>query len=935
MQVKFLFRPNLRPSLWWALAVFLWAPCAFATPWPVSDVASDPSVRMGVLPNGMRYVIRKNNTPANAVSVRFSVDVGSTDEAGGQRGFSHFVEHMAFRGSKNFPDGELNRSLERLGLRFGADTNASTSQYRTEFRFDLPGAKNIAEALAITRDIAGNVSFAAEAVETEAGVVMSESAMRGDPSRRAGLAELRYVLADTRAAATPGSESDIVEHPMPADLLRFYRAWYRPDRAILTVVGDIDPDGLEHDIAARFADWNGEGPAGAKPVFQIPFQRGLEARLHVEEGAPNRITLSWVRPPDAHPTDRAAWKRDHIHGVVFQIINRRLSAMASSSSHPFVYARAGEQEALRAANLFSLSAGFESGEWNKALGALAQTRLALLKSSVSQAEIDSVVVAQKAAAQRQEAAADTRTTQGLAGNLAGTTAINELPVSPAQVRAAIDADLTGLTPEIVAQALKEMFNGDPLIFVSSRTALTATENAVLEAYRAVVDDSQPLASPAAVQLVAWPYTDFGAPGRVIESKNAADIGVTSIRFANNVRLLVRPSKLRLNQVLVTVKFGNGRLGLPKDRAVSSWLPGAAAAGGLGALSTPQIVTALSGKSYGLGLIMGDGAFALSGGTNNQDLPTQLQLFAAFIKDPGFRPEAFEQFRQQSIGRLRSADATPQGVMGLKSPEILHDGDKRWASPSLDEIRAATVSDVKSLLEPALAQSPIEVVITGDTNVEDATHAVATTLGALPVRVGRLARLSADNDVAFPAAASQPVVLKPSAPSAQMLVSASWATGSLFADVNRGAAVELLTALLRERLLDDLRGHGLSYSVQVASPSSVTFDYGIISAAATMPTNKAQAFYDAVDKAVAALNAGEISADAFARVRAPMLESFKRALQTNDYWQSLLIGGWNEDAKFSRARSIGQALEKVTIADVVAAANKYLVPSRMVRISAGS
>jgi len=155
------------------------------------------------------------------------------------------------------------------------------------------------------------------------------------------------------------------------------------------------------------------------------------------------------------------------------------------------------------------------------------------------------------------------------------------------VRAAIDADLTGLTPEIVAQALKEMFNGDPLIFVSSRTALTATENAVLEAYRAVVDDSQPLASPAAVQLVAWPYTDFGAPGRVIESKNAADIGVTSIRFANNVRLLVRPSKLRLNQVLVTVKFGNGRLGLPKDRAVSSWLPGAAAAGGLGALSRPR------------------------------------------------------------------------------------------------------------------------------------------------------------------------------------------------------------------------------------------------------------------------------------------------------------------------------------------------------------
>ena len=925
----------LRFSLCWALAAFVWAPCALATPWPVSDIPPDPAVRLGVLPNGMRYAIAKNNTPANAVSVRFSLDVGSTDEAVGERGFSHFVEHMAFRGSKNFPDGELSRSLERLGLRFGADTNASTGQHRTEFRFDLPGAGSIAEALAITRDIAGNVSFAPDAVETEAGVVMSEAGMRGDPARRAALAGLRYVLADVRAAATPGGEGDIVEHPSSADLLRFYRAWYRPDRAILTVVGNIDPDALERDIAARFTDWSGDGPAGAKPVFHIPFGRGLEARLYAEEGAPNRITLSWVRPPIAHPLDRAAWKRVHIRGVAVQIINRRLAAMASSAGHPFVNAGAGEQQAFRAANISTLSARFESGDWKKALDALAQIRLALLKSSVSQAEIDSVVMAQKAAAQRQEAAADTRTTSGLASSLAGTTALGEIPVNPAQARAALDADLAGLTPETIAPALKDMFDGDPLIFVSSRTALTATESTVLEAYRAVVDAAQSLASPAPGQMAAWPYTDFGAAGEVVESKSIADIGVTSIRFANHVRLLVRPSKLRLNQVLVTVRFGDGRLGLPKDRAILNWLPGGATAGGLGALSASQIVTALSGKSYGLGLILGDGAFSLSGGTNNQDLPAQLQLFAAFIKDPGFRPEAFEQFRQQSIGRLRSADATPQGVMGLKSAEILHGGDKRWASSSLDEIRAATVSDMKSLLEPALAQSPIEVVITGDTSVEEATRAMAATLGALPVRARHRARRAANNGVVFPAAAPQPVILKPSAPSSQSLVSASWATGSLFADVERDATVDFLAALLRERLLDALRGHGLSYSVQVGSPSSAAFDYGIISAAATMPPDNIQAFYDAVDKAAAALRNGEISADAFARVRTPILESFKRGVQTNDYWQGLLTGGWNEDVKFNRARNLGQALENVTIADVAAAAKKYLVPDRMVRILAGS
>jgi zinc protease len=919
-----------------ALIAFVFATSAFATPWPVGDLAPDPSIKLGELPNGMRYAILKNQTPANTVSVRFSMDVGSTDEGPGQRGFSHFVEHMAFRGSKNFPDGELNRSLERLGLRFGADTNASTSQYRTEFRFDLPNAANIGEALAITRDVAGNVSFEPGAGETEAGVVMSEAAMRGVPGRRAAVDELHFLLVDTRAAATPGSEADIVEHPAASDLLRFYRAWYRPERAILTVVGDVDPDAVAKDIAARFSDWTGAGPAAAKPVFQIPFQRGLEARVHVEQGASNAVTLSWVHPPVRRPLDAVTRKQYLVRNVVAQIVNRRLAAIASSPDHPFVNARTGEQEAFRAADVTTLSAGYESGDWNKALSALAQTRLALLSASVAQAEIDSVVTAQRAAAERLEAAAATRTTSGLASGLAAIGAADEIPISPAQGRATLEADIAGLTPEIASEALKQMYGGDPLIFLSSGTALAATEEkTVMDAYRAITDERRPTAQPANSPAVAWPYTEFGATGRVVESKNAADIGVTTVRFANNVALLVRPSKLRLNEVLVAVTFGDGRLGLPKDRAIVNWLPGGAVGGGLGALSTTQIVTALSGKSYGMGLTLGDGAFALSGGTSRKDLETQLQLFAAFIKDPGFRPEAFEQFRQLTIGRMRSADATPQGVMGLRSAELLHDGDKRWAVPSLEEVRAASTADLKAILEPAMAQGAIEVVITGDTSVEDATRAVAVTLGALPFRPGRHVRRAADNDTAFPAATRQPVVLKPSTPSSQILASASWATKSLFSDFQSDAAVELLSGLLREKLLDDLRGHGLSYTVQVSSPSSVTFDYGTISAVATVPTGKVQAFYDAVDKAAAELRDGRISADEFARVRAPALESFRKATQTNGYWQALLMGGWNAEAKFDRARNLQRALESATAQDVIAAAKKYLTPERMMRISAGS
>jgi zinc protease len=925
----------MRKPLWCLLlAALVCASPVTAAEWPRTDVTPDPAIRLGVLPNGMRYAIMRNQTPAGAVSVRFSMAVGSMHEAADQRGFSHFVEHMAFRGSKNFPDGEINRSLERLGLRFGADTNAATAQNMTVYRFDLPAADpgSIADALAITRDIAGNVSFDAAAVETEAGVILSEAAMRGSPSFRSNKAEMEFEIVDPRATAMPGSDSTIIAHPSASQLVRYYRAYYRPERAVLTIVGDVDPDRLAGEIAARFADWRGVGEGRSDPVFKVPANRGLEAHIDVEAGVPARLVLAWVQPPIPHPIDRATYKRLRINSIALSIANRRLAAIATGPDRPFVGVSAGQRDAWRAAQLYTLSAGFE-GDWQKALRALAQTRLALLHAPVSQAEIDSVVAAQTAAVQRTEASAETRSSPALAGALAANAIIGDIAVSPAAMRVAADEDLAGLTPDRIGQAWREMFGaGDPLIFVSSRAPPDGGETAVMDAYRAAVDDAKPPSATA--QAVKWPYASFGPPGRVVETESAPDIGVTSLRFANNIRLLVRPSRLRLNQVLVSVKLGNGRLGLPKDRPVASWLFGGIVPAGLGALSATEMVTALSGKSYSLAFGVGDGTFFFNGQTTSQDLETQLQVFAAFIKDPGFRAAGFEQFKQQSIARLRVADTTPAGVMDLMSPGILHGGDKRWVAPTLSEIGAVTVDDVRVLAKPVLAETPMEVVITGDTTVEAATRAVAATLGALPARPDQPLKLTPDNDAAFPAG-SPTVVLQTSTASSQALVSMAWATRGFFADLKDDAALHLLMAILRERLLDAVRGQGLSYAVQVAMPSSPTFDYGYILASATMPAGKAQIFYDAVDRIAADLKAGRIDADAFARSRAPTVQDLRKTIQMNDYWFGLLNSGWDVQARFNHARSYEQILENVTPEDVAAVARKYLTAERMVRISAGS
>jgi zinc protease len=168
-----------------------------------------------------------------------------------------------------------------------------------------------------------------------------------------------------------------------------------------------------------------------------------------------------------------------------------------------------------------------------------------------------------------------------------------------------------------------------------------------------------------------------------------------------------------------------------------------------------------------------------------------------------------------------------------------------------------------------------------------------------------------------------------------LATISWATrGFSFAELKEDAAQQMLAAILRERLMEEVRGSGMSYSVSAGSQSSTGFDYGYFSATATMPAGKSEAFFNAAGKVIAALKAGEIGADEFERSRTPTLAAFRQGMQTNDFWSGILNAGWDTEVKLDRARHYEQALESVTPADVAAVARKYLTDARMIKISAG-
>jgi zinc protease len=921
-------------------ALFAIAGCAVPggdTQWPHSDIPPDPAVRFGVLDNGMRYAILANHTPAGALSVRFTIEAGSMQEAPDQRGLAHFVEHLAFRGSAHFPDGEIDKSLQRLGLRFGSDTNASTSQVRTTYQFDLPraDAQSLDTALSISRDVAGNLDLSEKAVATESGVILSELKLRDTPSYRALVSEMDFELGDPHATAMPGGDPAIVAAAPIARIRDFYHAFYRPERAVLVVVGDIDPAKVETEIKSRFSDWHGAGKQGADPAIHVKLSRGLQTRLFAEAGASSTIHLVWLHPLDPKPTDRVHNRIDDVNSIALALLNRRLQQLATSPARPFLAARAGRGEAERAAELVTMSISYEPGKWQGALNAAEQARLGLLGSGVTQADVDRIAGELHAAHSNASLAAATRATRGLAGQLAAVAADGDIFTSPAQDLAMTDEDLKGLTAAQVNAALKALFTGGgPLIFVSGITPIQGGDQAVRTAFL----DSEKQGATAAAPLVAdtsWPYGDFGAPGTVAETRQVADLGVTFIRFANGVRLAVRPSKLRANQVLVSVKVGNGRLDLPRDRLSAAWLAGALVQGGLNKIDYTAMQRALAGKSYRFGFGVGEDGMLFSGTTTPGDIDTQLQVLAAYMCDPAFRPEAFEQFKSASVARRKQADAVPGAILQREAPEILHNGDKRWASPSIEEMQAGRVEDVRALLTPVFESGAIDIIIAGDIDAAKATQSVAATFGAFAPRTGVRSVVGSANGARFPAGAAVPIKLGAPTTDDQAIVTLSWPTHGRFPDIKGDAVLQLLSAVMQDRLFAELRGMGAAYVAGMGASSSRVFDYGYLQASAQMKPADLAKFDVALDRIAAEVKEKGVAADELDRAKTPALEELERSRQTNDYWMAVLDGAQEDEHRLDLARDYEAALKSVTAADLQAAARQYLADDRAIKLVVGA
>jgi zinc protease len=922
------------------------APKLKAGEWPQaqSDLKPDPNIRFGALPNGMRYAIMKNATPPGQASLRLRIDAGSLMETDDQQGLAHFLEHMAFNGSKAVPDrGEMVKILQRHGLAFGADTNAQTGFDNTTYKLDLPKTDEdtIDTTLMLLREAAGNLALRQDDMNKERGVILSEERLRDTPSYRITKARIGFLMAGQLPPKRfPIGLVPIIQSAKRDRIASFYAKYYRPDRATLVAVGDFDPAEMETKIKAEFGDWRAAGPEGPEPDLGRVEKRADAFKLAVEPGSPTTLQLAWTTPPDLSSDTGAKRRRQTIEQLGLAVLNRRLATLSRQENPPFISAAAFRGDQLRAERVTGVVVNAQPDHWKEALAAAEAEVRRAIKYGVRPDELTREVTEQTESLKLAAAGAATRRTPAMADEIAGTLDDDVVETSPADDLDYFQALTKDLKPDQVSAALKDVFDGSgPLVFMSAPAAIDGGEGALKAAF--VEDRAKPVAPPEALRQVDWPYTDFGSPSKVADRQDVADLDAVFVRFDNGVRLTVKPTKFREDQIMVKVRFGQGLESLPPDHQSMTWASFAFAEGGLKQISANDTERALAGQAYRVGFGAEDDAFVLAGETRPSDLSTQLQVLAAYVTEPGWRPEAFQRMKSFGETLEQQYQSTDGGVFGRDLQGLIHAGDRRWTFPSKAEIETEQPDDLISQLAPALQSGSVEVIVVGDITVDKAIDAVAQTFGALAKRPDQPAPAPPPHAPAFPAAVAKPVIDTHNGRPDQAIGFIAWPTDDFFADPQAARVNAILGEVMELKMIDLMRlGEGVTYSPSSRySASYVWPHFGFISAQVEEPPAKLDGFFADVDKIIADLKVKPVTPDELNRAKKPRIDGLEKQMATNEYWVAGLSGAQTDPRRLDALRSAEAGLERVTADDVQKAAQTYLVGDKawkfVVQPSAGA
>ncbi|MBU6367615.1 MAG: insulinase family protein [Gemmatimonadetes bacterium] len=799
-----------------------------AAPAPADSFAAasrlpvDPAVRIGTLANGLRYYVRRNARPEQRAELRLVVNAGSILEDADQRGLAHFVEHMAFNGTRRFAKNDIVKVLESLGVRFGADLNAATGFDETVYILPVPtdSARALEQAFAFLGDVAGGILFDSAEVVRERGVVLSEWRSGLGAGERIRARQFPVIFRGSRyAERLPIGDTAVLQRATPGPLRRFWRDWYRPDLMAVVAVGDADPARLEGLVRATFGGLR--APARPRPRTQAPVplhDSTLVSMATDPELTTSSVMVLWKRPPRPVRTV-GDYRDDLVASLQAQMLNRRFGELRLKPDAPFLGAGAERGTLVRGSAYDALSATAKEGALLPSMRTLLveaerARRHGFLAAELERAKVGLLRAYERAWLERDKSPSETFVAEYVDHYLEG----EPIP-GIAWEYAAVQRLLPGITlAEVNAAMARETTLGGTRRPSRNRVVtVTLPEKAGLaaptdSAVRAVLREAATVAVTPWVETVADGALVPSPPasGRIVAEDSVPGLGITTWTLANGVTVHVKPTDFNADQVLLT-GWGAGGASLAPDSLVvaAALATTAMERGGAGPFSLVDLGKKLTGKVASASASVGELTQGFSGRAAPRDLEVMFQLLWLRLTAPRVDTAAFRTLQQQLDAVVRNKDANPAAVYADTVQVTLARNHPRARPLSAATVQGLSLDAMADFYRARFADfSGYTVIIAGNVDLAALRPLVAQWLGALPA-TGRRETFR-DNGVRTAAGPLEKVVRKGVAPQSQTTVVLS---GEAPWSAQEGYLLGSLAQLLQERLLDRLReALGGTYSV---------------------------------------------------------------------------------------------------------------------------
>ena len=877
------------------------------------------------------------------VSIILQVGAGSGDEQPNERGVAHFLEHMAFNGSTHFPPGTVMKRFADIGVSIGRDQNAETGFDTTTFSLDLSEITTDRLDMSFTwlRDLADGLTISQSEVDRERGVIMSEyvgsrSAL-GDIAEASEKFQLPGLLGPQRA---PIGLTSIIQ-TVNADTIRgFHDRWYRPENSVVVAVGDLSREELKARIIDAFGSWTNDTPQAQAASTVTSRQSEPPDRGADRDRRPRAADAAGV-PRHGQGSGPAGRRRIAHAGFRSRALAEHLgqarSALSSGANPPFISAEISRSEMFKAADLTCVTATLRDQNWQRRSPRHLQVAMRRLsRYGLTEDEYRAGLKGLNAQVEAEVGQAPTMTGSQLAQSIVSNLQNNGTFSTAEEDQRIGRLALTQLSRAKVDAEVNRVWThaAPPLIVLIGNKPEQQAQ--VVQTWRQA-EASAPPAPPAAHEGRAWAYASFGPPGQVARREELPDIGATRIAFANGVRLNFKPSQNAQDRVELRVRFGAGQEELdPKDLPAARLGATLLREGGLAKNDFGDTVRFCEGHACDFELSVGRDAFEIGGATRPSDLDVELQLIAAYLSDPGFRPavDARIPTAVKTLYKLTRAEpgfaaalARTNALPPPRVPLLPEEHD-------LDGVRSA---DFARILGPILKNDALEITIVGDIDEQTAVDAVAKTLGALPPRAWRDVHRADAPTVHYPLTETAEVRTTHDGSPEKATVLATWPLFVWTPDKEREKrTLELLAEIVQGQAIDDIRQRlGKAYTPQVSIDLGRGGDQGSMSVAIDTAPDATDIVVGELRKIARQLASGEITDAMLERARRPVLDSGATREISNPWWIAMLDGSWAHPDQLAAAKTWQADYEGITLDEVKAEAKRYLAEEPLMVIAAPS